>query len=95
MNAPTMMISKINSTKIMAALKPFPHPQLFINHSSFICLFTYILRKIFYLVLGIYKFLKSLVKSLFNCYNYLLEGEYYEEKSFFIRGLFPIIMWMW
>lgn len=43
MNAPTMMTNRINNTKIMAALKPVPHPQLFINHSSFICLFTYIL----------------------------------------------------
>ncbi len=43
MNAPTMMTNRINNTKIIAALKPVPHPQLFINHSSFICLFTYIL----------------------------------------------------
>lgn len=52
MNAPTMIINKINNTKIIAALKPFPHPQLFIIHSSFICLFIYILRKKFDLVLG-------------------------------------------
>jgi len=52
MNAPTMMINKINSTKMIAAPKPFPHPQLFINHSSFICLFTNILRKSFQMVLG-------------------------------------------
>jgi len=65
MNAPTMMINKINSTKIIAALKPLPHPQLFINHSSFICLFTYIVRKIFFLVLGKRIDLRKCLKTLF------------------------------
>jgi len=64
MNAPTMMINKINRTKMIAAPKPFPHPQLFINHSSFICLFTYILRKNIILVLGKCNGFKKITKNL-------------------------------
>jgi hypothetical protein len=65
MNAPTMMINKINSTNIIAAPRPFPHPQLFIIHSSFICLYTYILRKNFFLVLGFYEKFIKILKLLF------------------------------
>ena len=33
--APSMIISRINSTNTIAALDPVPHPQLPIIHSSF------------------------------------------------------------
>ena len=65
MNAPTMMINKINRTKMIAAPKPFPHPQLFINHSSFICLFINIVWNIYKVVLDFILF----VIGFAFCYN--------------------------
>lgn len=43
--APSIIISRINSTNTIAALDPVPHPQLPIIHSSFF-LFTIFYGKI-------------------------------------------------
>ena len=100
MNAPTMMINKINRTKMIAAPKPFPHPQLFINHSSFICLFTYILRKNLFLVLllidiffiNILKSLKILFFSKVLAIINLLGGNLLMNKKIFIIGASALLL---